>query len=518
MKEFDYIVIGAGSAGAVVASRLSEDSSVSVLLLEAGGRDTGELFSVPSQWPKQFTTRYDWDYRSEPEPFFRGRTTYLPRGKVLGGTSSMNAMLYVRGVPLDFDEWRAAGCIGWGWNDVLPYFKRSERNLTKQDDLHGISGPMAVSDRISKNRIIEAWLAAALAAGYSYNPDFNGPEQEGVGYFQLSLDEYGKRTSTSAAFLRPARGRSNLDILVNALVHRIVIKSGRAVGVVAERFDELQEFRARREIIVSAGAYNSAQILMLSGIGPGEDLAAVGIAPLVDLPVGKNMQEHSGATIIFEAEAESVYGLGNVADWEQYRKDGTGRLVTNLIEAGGFFRTASHLTTPDVETVVTPAMSTEDGLGVATGPGYTLHSEVLKPTSVGSIKLRSPDPTAKPRILHNHFATEVDRAAIREGIRINMRIADQRPLRDYEQRRAQYPASASDQDLDRYVARHGRPYYHPTSTCAMGKVVDHELRVIGVEGLSVADASIMPTIVRANTNAATIMIGEKAADLIRSRR
>ena len=514
---YDYIVVGGGSAGAVVAARLSEDPDTNVLLLEAGGPDEGDIFSVPSLWPQQFTTKYDWDYRSEPEPWLGNRPTYLPRGKVLGGTSSMNAMLYVRGVPLDYEEWKAAGCAGWGWDDVLPLFKRGERNRRFGGPLHGQDGELNVVDRISDNRIVDAFIASAKALGYPFNNDFNGPTQDGVGYFQLT-QENAERASTSVAFLKPAAKRPNLRIELNCFARRIVFDGRRASGVEVEQNGEVMTFSAEREIVLSAGAYNSPQLLLLSGIGPAQELADMGIAPIADLPVGERLQEHPGVAIVLATDRDTLYGFTAPENWERYRKEGRGPLATNIVEAGGFFRTLPSCATPDVESTVLPSTVSDGALGPITQPGYTLLIELLKPDSVGKVSLRSAHPTAKPRIVHNHFSTEEDRRAIREGVRINMRIAAQAPLHGYEKGRLQYPESDSDADLDAFVAEYAMPLFHPSSSCSMGYVVDSELRVMGVGGLRVADASLMPTIIRGNPNAAIIMIGEKAADLIRSNR
>jgi choline dehydrogenase len=513
---YHYIVVGGGSAGAVVAARLSEVPEARVLLVEAGGLDQGDIFDVPALWSTQFLTRWDWHYRSEPEPRFNGRASYIPRGKALGGSSSMNAMLYVRGVRLDFDEWREAGCTGWGWSDVLPYFKRSERNVSKKDELHGQDGPLTVSDRRSDNKLIEAWIASATAAGYAFNKDFNGARQDGVGYFQLTQRD-GVRASTARAFLRPAVDRPNLEILTDAHVRRILFERTRAVGVEFERFGELGTAHADEEVILSAGAYNSPQLLLLSGIGPAAELAAFEIKTLVDLPVGEYLQEHPAVPLVFDASADSLFGNGTEVDWREYRSHKRGRLTSTIVEAGGFFRTDPALPTPDVEIGVLASMFRGDGLGNPLGHAYTLVPQVLKPESVGKVSLRTAEPTAKPRIFHNHFATEKDRKAIRDGIRIAIETAQHSPLRQYERGKRQYPKSISDKDLDAFVGDCGYPVFHPSSSCAMGKVVDSQLRVMGIENLRVADASVMPSIVRANPNASVIMIGEKAADLIHAR-
>ena len=337
-----------------------------------------------------------------------------------------------------------------------------------------------------------------------------------MGYFQLTQKD-GLRASTSRVFLDPAAGRKNLKVETHTFVRRILFKGMRAVGVEVERHGEVHEFRVAREIVLSAGAYNSPQILLLSGIGPAKEIADFGIAPVADLPVGENLQEHPGVAIVFDTDRNSLFGSGTTANWARFRKDGRGPVSTNIVEAGRFFRTRPDLPTPDVKSTALPAGVSDGALGPQTGHAYTLLMELLKPESVGKVSLRAAHPTAKPRILHNHFSTEEDRSAIRRGVRINMRIADQQPLKAYKKGRRQYPISDSDDDLDAFVAEYAMPLFHPSSSCAMGKVVDSRLRVKGIAGLRVADASIMPSIIRGNPNAAIIMIGEKAADLILGR-
>ncbi len=511
---YDYIVVGAGSAGCVIAARLSEDPRTRVLLLEAGGPDEGDLFEVPALWPRQFATQYDWDYQSEPEPHLDGRRNYLPRGKVVGGTSSMNAMLYVRGVPLDYDEWRDAGCAGWGWNDVLPYFKRAERNVRGESALHGADGPLSVSDRISENRLPKAWVAAAEAAGYPYNPDFNGPEQDGVGYFQLTQRD-GIRSSTAVAYVRPVLDRPNLELQTHGLVRRLLLEGDRVVGIELEQHGEIRKIHAEGEVIISCGAYNSPRLLMLSGIGPAEHLRSLDIEVKADLPVGDNLQDHPGAALTFATDEETMPARFTAAQWTRYRSERRGPLAANYVEAGGFFRTRRGLPVPDVEAFFMPMVLADEGLGAMMENAFSMFMQVLKPSSTGTVRLRSTEPTAKPRVRHNHMATEDDRRTLAEGLRINMRICAQSPLKELTQRPLLWPESDSDADLRAFIRRYAMGAFHPSSTCAMGQVVDSDLKVYGIEGLRVADASIMPSVVRANTNAAVIMIGEKAADLVR---
>jgi choline dehydrogenase len=510
---YDYIVVGAGSAGCVLASRLSETPACRVLLLEAGGVDEGDLFSVPSLWPGQFKTQWDWDYDTEEEPHLLGRRLYLPRGRVLGGSSSMNAMIYARGHPADFDGWRAAGHVGWGWEDVRPYFLRAERNERGPSELHGADGLLCVGDRRSESAVMDAWIEAAVAAGHGRNDDFNGPEQDGVGAFQLTQLE-GRRWSTSAGYLRPAVGRPNLDVVTYARATRILFDGERASGVEVERLGEPAVYGAAREVIVCGGAYNSPQLLMLSGIGPAAELARLGIESRADLPVGRNLQDHPGVGLVYTTSADTLVDAASDESWERFRTDGRGPLSSNIVEVGGFFRTRPELEAPDVETFVMSAGSA--GGGVTAGErAYTVFVTLLRPTSTGQVTLRSPHPTAKVMIHHNHFATEEDRAAIAEALRLNLRIAEQAPLARITTARVQHPESESDADILRFVARYGNGLWHPSSTCAMGEVVDAELRVHGVDGLRVVDASVMPSIVGANPNATIVMMAERASDLIR---
>jgi choline dehydrogenase-like flavoprotein len=465
---------------------------------------------MPSLWPGQYATPADWEYWSEPEPHLGGRHLPYPRGKVLGGTSSMNAMLYVRAVPRDFEEWTESGVSGWTWDEVLPYYLRAEGNVRGDSELHSGAGPWTISDRISTNRLTEAWVEAALAAGYRSVDDFNAADREGVGFWQLNQRD-GKRWSTAHAYVRPALARDNFFLITRAQVTRVLFDGGRAVGVEVLQDGELRQIRATTEVILAGGAYNTPQILMHSGIGPAEQLRAFGLDVREDLPVGQHLMDHPGVPFIVGVHSDSGFGIGP-EDWRQYEADGTGRLASNIVEAGGFFRSTPDEPEPDVQIIVAPDMISGGGVGPASQAGMTVINEVARPTSVGSVTLRSANPLAKPRIVHNHYATEYDRRVTVAGMHIAMDVFEQSPLREYVTERLTYPASAAEDVLLDYIRDHGQGWFHPSSTCGIGRVVDDELRVLGVEGLRVADASVLPHMVRANPNATVVMVGERVAD------
>jgi choline dehydrogenase len=508
---YDYIIVGAGSAGSVLAARLSEDAGKQVLLLEAGGPAEGDIFSVPCLWPEQFKTKHDWDYDTEPEPQLGERILFLARGKMLGGSSSMNAMIYTRGHPTDFDGWQASGLAGWAWEDVLPYFRRAEGNERGASELRGGDGPLGVGDRRSENTVMAAWIEAAQAAGHSFNDDFNGPEQEGVGAFQLSQRD-GRRCSTAVAYLQPALDRPNLHVLTYAHATEILFEGERACGVEIERFGERERHLASEEVIVCGGAYNSPQLLMLSGIGRADELAALGIPSRVDLPVGRNLQDHPGVGLVVGTDEPMLVDADTPESRERFQLDGRGPLGTNIVEVGGFFRSRPGLPAPDLETFT---MCTGYDGGMSDERAVTMMPQLLRPKSRGTVTLRTADPTAKVVIRHNHFTDEADRELIVEAVRINMDIAEQEPLQRLTTHRIRYPASRGRDDILDFVERYAVGFWHPTSSCPMGDVLDAELRVHGVEGLRVVDASAMPSIVGGNPNASIIMMAEKASDLIR---
>ena len=513
-KEYEYIVVGAGSAGCVVAGRLSEDPDARVALLEAGDQDTQPEIHIPAAFPALFKSDLDWDLLGEREPGLDNRRLYLPRGRMLGGCSSINAMIYIRGNRLDYDAWAAAGADGWGYDDVLPYFKRSEDNERGEDAYHGVGGPMSVSESRSMQPLADTMLEAARQAGHEANPDFNGARQEGVGRFQLTQRD-GLRCSSADAFLRPAAERSNLTILTRAFTQRILFEGDRAVGVEILRDGQVRTIRAEREVILSAGAYHSPVLLMLSGIGPEDQLSPLGIEIRERLPVGENLQDHIMAQLNYLTDEPSLF---NAATPENFAllEQGRGPLTSNIPEAAGFFRARPGVDAPDVQFHFAPSMFFDEGLTAPSDHGYAFGPVVIKPTSRGRVMLRTPLPHSKPRVLCNFLTTDEDRESMLIGLRMALEIASQAPLTAVERAPFLVPASDSDEDLMAFARKAGQPVYHPTSTCAIGAVVDSALRVYGVQGLRVADASVMPEITRGNTNAPTIMIGEKAADLIRA--
>jgi choline dehydrogenase len=509
---FDYVIVGAGSAGCVLAARLSEDEDATVALLEAGGEDTQPEIHIPAAFPALFKSDLDWDLLGEQEPGLGGRRLYLPRGRMLGGCSSINAMIYIRGNRVDYDGW---GVEGWEYDSVLPYFKRSEDNERGEDPYHAVGGPMSVAESRSMHPLVDTMLEAARAAGHEANPDFNGARQEGVGRFQLT-QRGGMRCSTADAFLRPAADRAGLTVLTRALALALVFEGDRCVGVEIARDGEVSVVRASREVIVAAGAYQSPVLLMLSGIGPADQLTPLGIEIRSELPVGFGLQDHCMAQLNYLTDEPSLFLAVNPENIALLEAEGRGPLSSNIPEAAGFFRTRPGLNAPDVEFHFAPSLFFDEGLTAPSDHGYCFGPVVIKPTSRGRVMLRTPLASSKPRVLCNFLTTEEDRASALAGMKLALEIAAQAPLKAIERAPFSVPDGDSDAELMAFIERAAQSVYHPTSTCAIGSVVDPELRVYGFEGLRVVDASVMPSITRGNTNAPVIMVAERAADLIRA--
>lgn len=514
VAEYDYVVVGAGSAGCVLAGRLSEDPDVTVALLEAGPADSAEQIRIPAAVTTLFKGPLDWDYDSEPEPGLGRRRVYLPRGRVLGGSSSINVMIYIRGNRADYDEWAAGGAPGWGYDDVLPYFIRSEDNERGLDAFHGVGGPLSVADGRSNHPLADAVVAAAVELGYEANDDFNGPTQFGFGRYQVTQRD-GLRCSTATAFLQPALDRRNLTVLTGSLAHRVVLDGQRATGVEYSRGRQLERVRARREVLVAAGAFGSPALLLRSGVGPADQLRSFAIDAAVDLPVGEDLQDHLLVMLNYLTAEESLRPVPSPENLELLRQ-GRGPLTSNLGESGGFVRMAPGAGPPDIQFQCAPGLFYAEGLGAPVADGLSFGPNLLAPTSRGQVTLRSADPEVAPRILHNHLHTEADRRTMIAGLRLALEMAQQQPIKRVVVEPFSVPDGQTEAELMAFVRANAHTLFHPTSTCAMGSVVAPDLRVYGLDGLRVADASVMPAVVRGNTNAPVIMIAERAVDLVRA--
>ena len=512
---YDYVIVGAGSAGCVLAARLGEDRDVRVAVIEAGPPDSEPVIHTPLACRQLFESRFDWGLWSEPEPKLGGRRNLLPRGRVLGGSSSLNNMIYIRGNHADYDRWAAMGLPGWGYADVLPYFRRAEDNERGESYYHGAGGPLSVSDSRSRHPLAGACIEASVDAGIAPTGDFNGPAQEGAGWFQLTQRD-GRRCSTAVAYLHPAVARGNVEVFTDALATRIVFDGEQTAGVEVLRNNTLETVRAEREVIVCAGAYHSPHLLLLSGIGPAGELRALGIEPRLDLPVGRNLHDHPMAVLVWLTDQESLRTAMTPENLALFEREGRGPLTSNFAEGGAFIRTRPELDAPDIQFHFGGGASPREAMDPPVPhDGFCILPTLLTPASRGRVTLRGGLPHAKPRILHNYYATEHDRRTMIDGTRVALGIASRPALRKLRRADWAVPESDSDSDILDFARRNTRTIFHPVGTCAMGAVVDSELRVHGVERLRVVDASVMPVVPRGNTNAPVIMVAEKAADLIR---
>jgi choline dehydrogenase len=529
-RRFDYIIVGAGSAGCVLASRLTEDRETRVLLVEAGPRDRSWRISMPSAVGSLLSSdRFNWNYVSDPEPHLEGRRLTHPRGRVLGGSSSINGMVYVRGHAGDYDAWARAGLSGWGYADVLPYFKRAEQHVHGPDRYHGGSGPLSVfAPDITRTPLAAAFVQAALDAGYGASPDSNGERQEGFGRVDRTTLN-GRRCSAARAYLEPASRRPNLTVLTGALVHRVLLRGERAVGIEYSIGARLAQAFAEREVVLSAGAINSPQLLQLSGIGAGDQLSKLGLEPRHELPeVGKNLNDHPDLVVQHRClQPISIFGanrgIGKLVTGLRWFAGLGGLAGSNHFEAGGFLRSRAGIEQPDIQLTFMPLAikpGTVDDVGTHS---FQVHIDLMRPKSLGQVTVRSADPAAPPSICFNYLADPQDRADLRTAVRLTREILLQPALAAYCGEELNPGKDIqSDDEIDAWV-RHGvETCYHPVGTCRMGtdprgSVVDAQCRVHGLAGLRVIDASIMPEIVSGNTNAPTIMIAEKLSDVLRGK-
>ena len=528
--DFDFIIIGAGSAGCAIANRLSESGNYRVALLEAGGRDSNPWIHVPVGYFKTMgNPNTDWRYVTEQDPGLNGRAISWPRGRVLGGSSSINGLLYVRGQPHDFNHWRQLGNVGWGWDEVLPYFKRSETwNGDSTDlDLRGRDGPLSVSPTSLKRDVVDKWISAAVMAGYPETPDYNGVDQEGVGYYQTT-QKNGKRCSAAKAYLVPALERENLTVLTDTNVDKIIMDGDRAIGVRCIDKDKKSfDIHCTKEVLLSSGAFGSPQIMLRSGLGPKGEISKHGIEHLVELPgVGKNLQDHIDYLTIHKYNSMHLIGFSLKSIFYKFPLEilkyifkKVGLFTSTVAESGAFLKTSDSVPVPDIQLHFAPAMIIDHGRTSVWGHGMSCHTCLLRPKSTGEVTLKSSDPFDDPLIDPKFLSHPDDMRVMIEGYKKMMEILHTEPFNKYIQDHVHRPVDIDDdKDIEQAIREDADTVYHPVGTCKMGSdemsVVDNNLKVHKTNGLRIIDASIMPTLVGGNTNAPTIMIGEKASDII----
>jgi choline dehydrogenase len=521
---FEYIIVGSGSAGSVLANRLSADPACTVLLLEAGGSDNSLLIRMPAGIARLGTPEFNWLYETVPQPAMKGRSMFWPRGRTLGGSSSINAMVYIRGQAADYDRWRQLGNAGWSYDDVLPFFRKAEHNERFYDEFHGSDGPLNVGERPYTNVLSKIFVEAAQQAGIPLNGDFNGASQYGCGLYQVTQKK-GERWSAARAYLYPAANRPNLKIVTGAQATCVRIEQGRAIGVDYVYEGQLVTARVEREVVLAAGAINSPHLLLLSGIGPAEELHLAGIRAVHDLPgVGKNLQDHINVNIVRAARQKVTLdgmsrGLASLRVALQFSLFKNGPGTSNVAEAGAFVSSRGDAQTPDIQYHFIPAQVVNHGRTILDGHGVTLHACCLRPESRGEIRLARADPLTPPLIDPNYLASGYDLKILLAGIRQGRAILAASPFQPFlADERIPGVALASDAELEDFIRTTAETEYHPVGTCKMGgdpmAVVDERLRVHGIQSLRVIDASIMPTLISGNTNAPTIMIGEKGAAMM----